>query len=139
MAARECPILNPARGGQCAIRRLIPLAAVVYVAAATATVAAVPAGDTLVPNSTKAFVSLVNVPTLVTHWEKTQLYQLLEDPVMKPFTEDLHRQLDEKWLSNHEKIGLSIEDLRSIASGELSGRLWVWPSRNGRHWSFWST
>ena len=105
------------------IRRLIPLAAVVYMAVSAVAVAAVPPGDTLVPNSTKAFVSVANVPNLVTHWEKTQLYQLFEDPVMKPFTEDLRRQLDEKWLSNHEKIGLSIEDLRNIASGELSGAL----------------
>ncbi|MBI2823626.1 MAG: hypothetical protein HYX69_02920 [Planctomycetia bacterium] len=86
-------------------------------------VAAVPPGDTLFPNSTRAFVSVVNVAKLVENWEKTQLYQLFEDPVMKPFTEDLRRQLDEKWLENHEKIGLSIDDLQGIASGELSGGL----------------
>ena len=66
---------------------------------------------------------MANVPKLTENWEKTQLYQLCEDPVMKPFTEDLRSQLDEKWLSNHEKIGLSIDDLRHIASGELAGAL----------------
>ncbi len=92
--------------------------------------AAVPAGDSLYPASTKAFFSVPDMPKLVGHWEKTQLYQLFEDPVMKPFTEDLRRQLDSKWLSNHDKIGLSIEDLQHVASGELSGA--VFDSTAGR-------
>lgn len=84
---------------------------------------AVPAADTLYPNSTKAFVSVANTPELTAHWKKTLLHDLFEDEVMKPFTEDLRRQIDEKWLANHEKIGLSLDDLRGIASGELSGAL----------------
>ena len=85
--------------------------------------AAVPAGETLYPNSTKAYFSVANAPELTANWEKTQLHQLFEDPVMKPFTEDLRKQLEDKWLSNHQKIGLSVDDLRGIASGELSGAL----------------
>ncbi len=85
--------------------------------------AAVPAAETLYPNSTKAFFSVADTPQLTANWEKTQLHQLFEDPVMKPFTEDLRKQLEDKWLSNHQKIGLSIDDLRGIASGELSGAL----------------
>jgi hypothetical protein len=88
-----------------------------------AAVAAVPAADTLYPNSTKAYFSVPNAPQLTANWEKTQLHQLFEDPVMKPFTEDLRKQLESKWLTNHQKIGLSIDDLRGIASGELSGAL----------------
>jgi hypothetical protein len=106
-------------------RSVAALAAAVILAiglSATAT-AAVPPSDTLLPNSTKAYFTIANVAGLNEQWEKTQLYQLFEDPVMKPFTEDLRRQLDEKWLENHEKIGLSIEDLRNVASGELSGAL----------------
>jgi len=107
------------------IRSVASLTAAVYLAivSSAAATGAVPASDTLLPNSTKAYFTVANVPKLTEQWEKTQLYQLFEDPVMKPFTEDLRRQLDEKWLANHEKIGLSIDDLRNIASGELSGAL----------------
>ncbi len=85
--------------------------------------AAVPAAETLYPNSTKAYFSVANAPRLTANWEKTQLYQLFEDPVMKPFTEDLRKQLEDKWLASHQKIGLSVDDLRGIASGELSAAL----------------
>lgn len=85
--------------------------------------AAVPPNDTIYPNSTKAFVSVGNAPQLAKTWETTQIYQLLEDPVMKPFADDLSKQLENKWLAQHAKLGLSIDDLRGVATGELSGAL----------------
>jgi len=92
----------------------------VILSQASLAVAAVPPNDTIYPNSTKAFVSVVNAPKLGKAWEATQLYQLFQDPVMKPFSEDLGEQLEGKWLAKHAKVGLTIEDLRGIATGELS-------------------
>ena len=94
------------------IRSLISLAAVVYVAALRSwSRPCRPA--TLCPQFDQGLRVGGQCPCAGDTWEKTQLYQLFEDPVMKPFTEDLRRQLDEKWLSNYEKIGLSIEDLQT--------------------------
>ena len=81
--------------------------------------ASIATSETLLPNSTKGYFSVGNVPELAKNWQKTQLHQLLNDPVMQPFTQDLHRQLGEKWLKSHEKIGLSIDDLRGIATGDI--------------------
>ena len=116
---------NPAREVTVFIRSAALLAACASLSLASLGRAqgAVPPADTLYPNSTKAFVSVANTPNLTANWQKTLLHDLFDDEVMKPFTEDLRHQIDEKWLANHEKIGLSLEDLRGIASGELSGGL----------------
>lgn len=76
--------------------------------------------DTLLPNTTRGFVSISNVKTMVEHWNKTQLGQLAKDPVMKPFIDDLRMQIEERWSDIHEKLGVTIDDLRGVAGGELS-------------------
>lgn len=81
---------------------------------------AVPPSDELLPDTTKAFVSVPNVDVLADAWRQTQVGQLLNDERMKPFTEDLRRQLEEKWLRSHARLGLSLDDLLDLASGELS-------------------
>jgi hypothetical protein len=43
---------------------------------------------------------------------------LVKDPVMKPFVEDLRRQMDER--ATGTRLGLSIDDLREVPGGELA-------------------
>lgn len=81
---------------------------------------AISPSDTLLPNTTRGFVSITNVKTMVEHWNKTQLGQLAKDPVMKPFIDDLRMQIEERWSDIHEKLGVTIDDLRGVAGGELS-------------------
>jgi len=84
---------------------------------------AVPAAgpsETLLPNTTRGFFCVTSVKTLEEHWNKTQLGQLAKDPLMKPFIEDLRQQIDERWSDIHEKLGVTIEDLRQVAGGELA-------------------
>ncbi len=104
----------------CLSLRPLALALGLFAALGGSLAAAVPPSENLLPNSTKGYFAIPSVPKLVASWERTQLHQLLADPVMKPFTEDLHRQLDQKWFKSHEKIGLSFDDLRGIAAGELA-------------------
>ncbi|HEY2841535.1 MAG TPA: hypothetical protein VGJ26_20415, partial [Pirellulales bacterium] len=104
-------------------RSLLLAAASLMLCQASLAIAAVPPNDTIYPNSTKGFVSVGSAPKMGKAWEATQLYQLFQDPVMKPFADDLGKQLEGKWLSNHDKLGLSIDDLRGVATGELSGAL----------------
>lgn len=81
-------------------------------------VAAAPPGDTLLPNTTRGFLSVANVDDLSTAWDKTQLGKLMNDPAMEAFAEDLKRQLRERLSEGHERIGLTLEDLEGIANGE---------------------
>lgn len=96
------------------------LAAVVVVLAASATVCAVPPSDTLLPESTKGFVSAPDIDTLIDRWNETPLGKMLNDPDMQPFTDDLRRQIKEKWSSSHARLGITVTDLQGLATGETS-------------------
>lgn len=81
---------------------------------------AAPPSDELLPDTTQAFVSVPDVDALADAWRQTQVGRLLDDERMQPFTKDLRRQLEQKWLKSHARLGLSLDDLLELASGELS-------------------
>ena len=81
---------------------------------------AVPPLEDLLPNTTKGYLSVANVDQLTEAFDKTQLGQLANDPTMKPFVEDLMRQLREKWMKSHQKLGIAWEDLDGVPSGEVA-------------------
>ena len=85
--------------------------------------------DTLLPNNTKGFLSIASVDQLSESWEQTQLGQLLQDPIMKPFADDLKRQLQEKWLRSHQHLGLTWADFQGVPAGEVAVAL-VQPAKN---------
>lgn len=95
------------------------LAAVWVGVAFGSAVLAAPPCDRLLPASTMGYVSIPSVQALIDSFHETQLGRLLEDPVMKPFSDDIRRQVKEKWTQSHSKLGLSIEDVEGIATGEL--------------------
>ncbi len=84
----------------------------------TPTWAVVPAAQ-LLPANTKGFLSIPDLERLTTDFDKTQIGQLLDDPVMKPFADDLKRQLKEKWEKQYEPLGITWQDLQSVPSGEV--------------------
>src|SRR5688572_4470098 len=55
-----------------------------------------PPSETLLPNTTKGFLSVPNVDLLRENFKLTQAGELITDPVMKPFMDDLGGQLEEK-------------------------------------------
>jgi hypothetical protein len=65
-------------------------------------------------------VSIRHAAEVSASWNRTQLGQLLNDPVMQPFVEDLKRQIRERFARMHAKIGLTLDDVKDIAGGELS-------------------
>ena len=81
---------------------------------------AIDPSDTLLPNTTRGFLSVHSVKTLEDHWNKTQLGQLAKDPVMKPFVDDLHGQVEDRWSELHDRLGVTIGDLRDVAGGEVA-------------------
>lgn len=79
--------------------------------------AAKPAAS-LLPSTTKAYVSVPDIDLLREHWSETQLGKLVADPVMKPFVEDLKRQLREKMSQTTVRLGIGWEDLDGVYGGE---------------------
>ncbi len=75
--------------------------------------------DSLMSPNTRAFGSIADINTLQQHWQLTQLGQLVQDESMRPFVEDLKRQLERKISGVRDKLGLEIEDLQGVAGGEI--------------------
>jgi hypothetical protein len=76
--------------------------------------------ETLLPGTTQGFFAISNVDTLSEHWNKTQLGRLMADPVMAPFSKDIRRQIEERWSSIHERLGITLEDMRGVPGGDVA-------------------
>jgi hypothetical protein len=76
--------------------------------------------DQLLPDSTKGALIIPSWEKLEKSFDATQLGQLLQDPVMKPFYEDLKAQFYKKGTDRLEKLGVSLEELRGITGGEMA-------------------
>ncbi len=85
-----------------------------------AALAVSPPSETLLPNTTKGWLSIPNVDLLRDHFKLTQLGKLVEDPVMQPFMEDLGKQLDGKISEAGVKLSISLADLDGVYGGEVA-------------------
>ena len=94
--------------------------ALIAICSLAATLRAAPPADTLVPATTKAFFSVPGFPDANARWHKTRLGQLIADPALDPFFEDLRRQVRDKWFKNKSKIGTTWDDFEKAASGEVA-------------------
>lgn len=79
-----------------------------------------PPADTLLPADTKAFLSVPDVDALSDGFHRSPLGQLIDDPNMQPFVEDLKQQFQQKNKGLKDRIGITVEDLEGLASGELA-------------------
>lgn len=82
--------------------------------------AAVPPSEQLLPDSTKAYLSVPSVSTLEEHFEATSLGRLLQDPVLKPFADDLRRQFEAQLTATRDQIGLTLNDFDGAVSAEVA-------------------
>ncbi len=89
--------------------------------------AQVPSGSTrpivderILPATTKGVFLVTDAIELGKRWDATQLGQLMSDPVMKPFGEDLKRQFSERLSRLRERLGLGLDDLKGVPGGGLS-------------------
>jgi hypothetical protein len=80
----------------------------------------VPPSEVLLPATTAGFIAVPDLDRLEAQWGKTQVGQLMADPVMKPFAEDLDRQLEEQWASIRDQLGISLDDVRKVRGGEVA-------------------
>ena len=89
--------------------------------------------ETLLPDTTQGFFAISNVDTLKEHWDATQLGHLMADPVMEPFTKDIHRQFEARWSSVHERLGLTLDDMKGVPGGDAAIGL-IAPAPARRRW-----
>lgn len=86
----------------------------------TASKAAVPPVETLLPATTKGFVAIADIRQLADRWNNTPLGRLLQDPAMKPFLDDLEQKLEQRRASLQERLGITFDDLRNVPGGECA-------------------
>lgn len=88
-------------------------------AAVTPSAVAGPAGDVLLPKTTKGFVSVAHPDDAKAKWRETQFGQLLHDETMDPFVKSLRQQLGDKFVEIEKRLGLKWDDLQGVPSGEF--------------------
>jgi hypothetical protein len=76
--------------------------------------------DLLFPQNTVGFISALNFPNLTQQWNKTQLGNLMKKDEMKPFEEDFRAQLQNQWSAVADRLGVQLDDLRGVPSGEAA-------------------
>lgn len=86
--------------------------------AATSAVAKSP--EELLPDTTRGFFSITKATQLTEQWKKTQLGQLMADPAMEAFSKDLQHQFEDRLATLRDRLGLTLEDLRGVPSGEVA-------------------
>lgn len=86
---------------------------------------AVPA-DRLFPETTKGFLSVSSLSLLSDQWKKTQIGKLMNDDIMRPFVEDVRRQIGERFT---DRFGVTLEGIEKLPSGELAAGLVVVPEQ----------
>lgn len=76
--------------------------------------------DQVLPASTQGFVSVPNLAALLASFRRTDFGRLLDDPRMRPFRDDIRRQIEAQWLAAHPALALTGPDLENLATGELA-------------------
>lgn len=76
--------------------------------------------DSLLPASTKGYLSVPDFAKFREQFTKSQFGQLASDPAMKPFVEDIKRQLRQQGMKQLEEVGLSWDELGGIPGGEIA-------------------
>ena len=81
---------------------------------------AVQPSETLLPETTKGFISTQDVNEVREAFNNTQLGAMVADPAMKPFIDDLRRQISAKMEKAGSKLGVDWEDLEKVYAGEVA-------------------
>lgn len=86
-------------------------------------------GEKLFPKETLAFFSIPDVPELKTKWDKTSTGQMLHEPKLQPFLDDVKKKIGEGSKQVEDEIGVSLDDLLELPQGELSFAVMEQPAR----------
>jgi hypothetical protein len=81
---------------------------------------AAPSSESLLPASTKGYIATSDVDQVRAKFKETQLGELVNDPVMKPFIEDLKEQIGKKLEKAGKRMGLKWADMEGVYGGEVA-------------------
>ena len=95
------------------------LSAALLLMLAARSFAAVPS-EQLLPATTKGFVSTHDVDEVRKKFNETELGDLVNDPVMAPFIDDLKKQIGAKFERAGKKLGIKWDDLEGVYGGEVT-------------------
>jgi hypothetical protein len=76
--------------------------------------------ELLLPATTKGFIGTHDVDEVRKKFNETQLGELVADPVMKPFIEDLKKQIGAKLERAGKKLGIKWDDMDDVYAGEVA-------------------
>ncbi|HEX5103803.1 MAG TPA: hypothetical protein VFV87_08340 [Pirellulaceae bacterium] len=79
---------------------------------------AVQPSESLLPATTKGFISTHDVDEVRNKFNETQLGEMAADPVMKPFIDDLRKQIGAKLEKAGKRLGLKWKDMEGVYAGE---------------------
>jgi hypothetical protein len=79
------------------------------------------AAEKLLPKDTLAFFTISDVPELTRKWDKTSIGQMLHDPQLKPFLDDVYKAKAD-WSKDtvESALGVSVDDLFQLPQGDLT-------------------
>lgn len=86
-------------------------------------------GESLFPKDTLVFFTISDIPEFKKKWEKSSMGQLLRDPQLKPFLDDVEKKIDEGSKQMEGEVGVSITELCELPHGDLSFALLEKPAR----------
>lgn len=101
------------------MKSILSSALLAAISLAASTASAVVPSDQLMSDDARGYASIPNIEELATKWNQTQMGHLVRDEAMKPFMEDLKRQLRRKITGVKDKLGIELSDLRDVAGGEI--------------------
>jgi hypothetical protein len=81
---------------------------------------AAPPSEKLLPAGTKGYIATNDVEEVREKFRQTQLGELVNDPVMKPFIEDLKEQIGAKLEKAGKRMGLKWADMEGVSGGEVA-------------------
>ena len=86
-------------------------------------------GEKLLPKDTLAFFTIADVPEFRQKWDKSSVGQMLHDPQLKPFLDDVQKKIDDASKNMENETGVSISDLLELPQGELTVAVMEKPAR----------
>ncbi|HZZ27285.1 MAG TPA: hypothetical protein VFE46_04695 [Pirellulales bacterium] len=95
-------------------------AAILFVGLGHSSALASPPSDSLLPATTKGYLSIPNLGALREQFNRSQFGKLANDPALQPFVEDFKRQLRQQGIKQLEQLGLSWDELEDLPSGEVA-------------------
>lgn len=78
------------------------------------------AGERLLPPDVYLFAEIPSVPELKARWQKTLMGRIAADPALADFRKDIEAQLEQLSQQAEQEVGVSLNDLLSVPSGQVT-------------------